>query len=410
MVPTGSRWPTTLNRSCPRLTRLLLGVALVAACHSSPPTDKPPAPPPSQAEREGWSALFMTRGDRHTIMQGRHGRLTQHPGGFNVLAIQEPLGALSIGHDFYWRTDGFERRLTAEGVTEQDHDLDSHEGTLVRAVEIIEEEKRYTTLRKRDRHYTILAESERFGGGDDEMSLDLHVMLDEGKTYVGTEYREDGAKWIADEKAKETNLPHNETVRRGMRLRIFDEELKLLREKDLLAELAGAQVPHQYWGMGGCVLRHEGYLNVFAVAPVGDFESFSRGESRGTRHVFVLRYTDALEQVATFGPLSEPKLDAYWTTGCAYHRGRYFISYTYRRPEDGPVLGDPTWDDGHVGIDMYDDDFNLLQSLMVSSTSQVEMGDGKGAHRSSIFPDGDQIWVVYDQDGTVYVAQVKLSY
>ncbi len=389
----------------------LLPMILLASCSSGERPTEPVPPPPHRAESEGWSALFMSLGDRHHIMRGRHGRLTQHPGGFNVVAIQEPLGALSLGHNDRWEQDGFQRRLTAEGITEQDHDLDSHEGTLVRAVEIVVEgDTRYTQLRKRNRHYDILAESETFGGGEDEMSLDLHVMLHEGKTYVGTEFREDGGNWVADEKARETNLPPSDTVKRGMRLRIFDEELKLLHKQDLVAKLDGAQVPHQYWGMGGCLLWHRDRLHVFGVAPVGDFESFDRGESRGTRHVFVLQYDQQFQQVASHGPLSEPKLDAYWTTGCTYHRGRYFISYTYRRPKDGPVLGDPTWDDGHVGIDMYDDDFNLLQSLMVSDTDTVKMGDGEGAHRSSVFPDGDQIWVVYDQDGEIYVAQVKLAY
>jgi hypothetical protein len=351
----------------------------------------------------------MTIRERHTLMVGRHGRLVPQPDGFLAVAMQSNGLAAADGFDRKWRPTGYSAQLTDDTVIEQDHDVAVEVNSWVRAYESTRGTERRVTVRRRGPQGDILAQSPRFVAEEDELPLDLHVMVSDGLTYLATEYRREPERWVAPDGALEQNLPPDERVARGVRLRVLSPDLGLLRQVDLAAQVAGAQVPHQPWGMGSCSLRVDGSLYLFTAAPVGDSLSFAEGESAGTRQIFALRYSDALTQTASNGPLTPPGQDSYWPTGCVYHRDHFFISHTMRERQDGPVMGPPALDDGHVAVAMLSRDLELREWLVVSETAGLDFGSGEGAQRSAILADGDQLWVSYDQGGQIHLAQLLLE-
>jgi hypothetical protein len=361
------------------------------------------ATPPEEAAAPG-----MSIGQRQVLMQGRHGRLVKRPGGFLAVAMQRNGLAAAQGFDEAWEPDGLTVQLTDATTVEQDHDAAGEGGSWVRAYEFTRSGERGVIVRRRGLDGSLLASSPKIVTTAEEIPVDLELMASEGLTYLATEYRQDPERWEATGSNTEQNMPPDRETARGVRLRVLDEQLELIRQADLPATIEGAAVPAQPWGMGSCLLRAEGSLWVFSAAAIGDEETFAEGESAGTRQIFALRYDDALEQIASFGPLTVPGQDSYWPTGCAYHRGHFFVSHTFRRPADGPVMGSPSMDDGHVGIAMLDRDLGLLQWLVVSETEQAEIGSGAGAQRSSILPDGDRLWLSYDQGGQVYTVELLL--
>lgn len=351
----------------------------------------------------------MTIGQRHTLMVGRHGRIVPQPDGYLAVAMQSNGLAAAHGFDRKWRPTGYREQLTDDTVIEQDHDVAVEANSWVRAYESTRGTERRVTVRRRGLQGDILAQSPPIVTDEDELPLDLHVMASDGHIYLGTEYRQEPERWVAEDGAVEQNLPPDRGVARGVRLRVLNADLELVRQVDLPAQITGAQVPHQPWGMGSCSLRVDGELYVFSAAPVGDTTRFCEGESAGNRQIFALRYSELFEQTASYGPLAAAGQDSYWPTGCVYHRGHFFVSHTTRRPEDGPVMGPPTMDDGHIGVAMLTPELELLEWIRVSETEGVELGSGAGAQRSSLFADGEHLWVSYDQARQVHLVQLRLS-
>lgn len=152
-----------------------------------------------------------------------------------------------------------------------------------------------------------------------------------------------------------------------MHLRVFDKDLNLLQEKDLLANINGAAFPRRYSGLGASQLYADGYYCVFAQSPTGDKRYFERG----ARQIFVIRFDDNFNFVDSKAILTDTNNDNYWCTGSWYEDGLYYISYTYRKPGEGTVLGPGipeklgsfSADQGNIRLSIFDKDFNELLIL-----------------------------------------------
>ncbi len=231
--------------------------------------------------------------------------------------------------------------------------------------------------------------------GDDERFLDESLQLDGDLLRLVSEHRQDGLSWT-------TNMPPEEGLARGLHLRTLDPDLSLVDERALLAE-------EPFWGLGSSQLWDEAGVTVFAQRNLEDTDTWPEGESRGGRAVIALRFDRDLEFVWSSGPLSPAGRDAYWPTGSLQIDGTTFVSYTFRVPEDGPVLGPPHPDQGNLGLLVLDPDLNRVDDLVLTDISSQDLGAHGGAHRSHLALSEDGLWLSYDRDQQAWVQEIVLE-
>jgi hypothetical protein len=253
----------------------------------------------------------------------------------------------------------------------------------------------------------------------DEKRTDYQIDVVNGKVITLSEYRENNTALWKGRQQPYSNIPPNSEVDRAAMIRIFDTNLNLLLKTNLVVSVAGAVPPNQYWAMGVSAFSSDGHLYLAVHAPVGNYAYFNvteyRGdpptswpaESAGARQVFVLKFDDDLSFLGCSGPLTDTDNDNYWCEGSVYEDGKYFISYTYRRPGQGSLLGPQapranatfTDDQGNIRLSIYDNAFKELATVDITDINVQALGDRFAYHRSSILKLGNKVYVPYDQGG-----------
>lgn len=245
---------------------------------------------------------------------------------------------------------------------------------------------------------------------------DQNIEVIDGKVILGSEYRENNTLWNSQPKALK-NMPPNSEVARASLIRIFDTNLTLLDKINLIANVEGAEVPHQYWGMGTSQIQVDGYYCPVVHAPIGNYEYFDQGESKGTRQVFILRFDEEFNFVDSKGPLTDLNNDNYWSEGSVYEDGKYYISYTYRIPGQGSVLGpripEPNGtieaDRGNIRLSIYDEDLNELTMVDITDINVKQSGVTGAAHRPHILKVGNTLYVTYDYNREGWMQEIILK-
>jgi len=343
----------------------------------------------------------MEPGQRMSLGDGTFGRAYPRDDRLYVGRSLGSDGYWIAEYDLDWNPTGTDINISPSELMEGDHALQVDDNHVYHVAALQGDDTILGQLRKHDAQLDLVSQADLERTSDDEFIMDQSVAVYQGQIFVGTEHREDAASW-------EVNIPPDEQVRRGLHLRVFDDQLELQREFDLEAEIEAAWVPHQYWGMGTSQLWAHQTYHLFTQAPIGDTSSFDQGESAGARQIFALLFDEDFGFVEALGPLSDSSYDNYWCTGSQYAGQRFFVSHTFRRPEDGPVQGPPTPDQGHIALSMYDEDFQLLQRLEITNISSDDIGAGLGAHRSSLVVADDVVYVSFDMQGQVWLQEVLL--
>lgn len=304
------------------------------------------------------------------------------------------------GYDADWTPTGFEATLTPDGIMEGDHAV-AWEGEHVYHYPTLQSSG---VVRGHDvETFELEGKSEEFEVAGGESLSDPCLATEADRVLAGTELRGDSDLWGS------SNIAPNDEVDRGLRLRVFDSaDLAQVEEVDLLAEIDGAEVPHQYWGKGTSILPVEDELHLVVHTSVGNTEAFDSGESAGARQVFVLRFDESYGFLGSHGPLTDEQNDNYWSTGAACADGRLLVSHTFRTPEDGPVVGPPEPDGGNIRLALYDETFALLDERILTDVTPEDIERHEGAHRSHLLLDGDRLIVTWDQEGRIYVQEVTL--
>lgn len=269
------------------------------------------------------------------------------------------------GFDTDWKFTGFEKKLTSEGDVDVDQDI-TFDGEYI--YEYIDLNGPKGRVRKFDKEFNLVKCSAMLRGESDVI-LDQNLTIIKDKIYAGSEYREKRNIWNQPRQPGMQNMPPNPLVARGSHLRILDKDLNLLQEKDLIANVTGAVVPNQYWGLGVSQLYADGYYCGVVHSPIGNVSQFDHGESLGARQIFILRFDDDFNFVDSKGPLSDTNYDNFWCTGSWYEDNLFFISYVCRKK--GCVMGprvprEPG--EGSLRLGIFDKDFNELETIEVNST------------------------------------------
>jgi len=319
-------------------------------------------------------------------------------GTFYAFLTDNPPGPENIYYvrafDQAWRPTGFEKRLTPEGETDIDQDI-AFDGEYVFEFAM---QSRSGRIRKFDKSFNLVKQTPVFHAGENEVILDQNIECYGGRVYAGSEYRENNALWRYWQRQGGTqNIPPNTEVARATHVRVFDTDLNLLDEKDLLADISGAAVPNQYWGIGASQFHADGYHCVAAVSAIGNTRYFDRGESIGARQLFILRFNEHLNFVDSKGPLSDTSTSNSWCTGSLYEDGRYYIVYCSRRPGEGHQYG-PAGPPpgtrlgglsgmGHVMLGIFDRNFNELETVLLTTAA---------GNRPQLLKVGRKLYVTYD--------------
>jgi hypothetical protein len=95
----------------------------------------------------------------------------------------------------------------------------------------------------------------------------------------------------------------------------------------------------------------------------------------------------------------------------------YFVSYDYRRPGEGNLLGpqmpgaNATFkdDQGNIRVSIYDSEFNELATVDVTDITVKAGTVTPGAHRSSLLKVGNRLFVSYDYAGQGWVQELILK-
>ena len=113
--------------------------------------------------------------------------------------------------------------------------------------------------------------------------------------------------------------------------------------------------------------------------------------------------------------MTDTNNDNYWCTRSVYEDGKYYVSYTCRRPGQGcalgpgqpPKLGQFRDDQGNIRLSIYDDNFSELATVDVTAIQTDPGIAGKRAyHRSSILKVGDRLYVTFDGPGGGWVQEL----
>ncbi len=308
----------------------------------------------------------------------------------------EGVQAFTLDEDFQQLDSA---RLTPEGEDDGDPALTWDQDAIYQAAPKAGGER--AVLRKFDADFDLLA-SVDFALDQDERFLDESITVDQGRVHLVSEHREAGETWV-------DNQPPSDEHLRGLHVRVFDTDLGAIEEHDLTAQLPGASPENQFWGLGSSqIWTEDGYL-VFAQQSVGDEVTWPEGESRGGRAVFALLFDQDGLPMRTWGPLSPAGQDAYWPTGSLAQDGFLYVSYTFRRPEDGPVNGPPDPDQGNLALLVLDRDLQPVDRLVLTDLSSEQLAAHGGAHRSHLEAFEGGLWVSYDQDGRAWAQEVLLD-
>ncbi len=289
------------------------------------------------------------------------------------------------GYDGDWNPTDFKKNLTPKGSRDIDHDLTAS-GDFVYHFAMLPSGA--GQVRKFDKSFNLVAQTPVFRVGPTDMVLDQNIAVVDGKVYAAGEYRE-GGPWRPMSGGVQ-NIPPDAKVARGVHLRIFDLDLKPLGEKDLTANIPGAAVANQFWGLGTSQLRAGGYHCLVVHTPVGNVAKFGKGESIGARQIFLLRYDDQFKFVDAKGPLSDTDCDNSWCTGSAYEDGRYYVAYASVSkgyiPGPGEEASDPAVQNIRLGI--FDEKFEEIETVDVTKP-------GDGGHLPDVLKVGDRVYVSY---------------
>jgi len=302
--------------------------------------------------------------------------------------------ATRAADDDHWRFTGIERNLTHQGQREIDHDIAFDEEHIYHYAML---PGGAGQIRKYDSGLELVAQTPVFRAGLTDMILDQNIAVFGDRIYAGGEYRE-GGPW--SRRPGQQNIPPDVNVSRGLHLRIYDKDLNLLDEKDLVGRVEGAAVPNQFWGLGVSQLRADGFHCVVAHTPIGDTRRFDHGESIGARQIFVVRFDDQLNFVDSKGPLSDTDCDNFWCTGSWYEDGRYYIAYV--SVSNGCVPGPGLRPDelphelpeGNLRLGIYDADFKEIETVNLTSPV-VQTSPGEGGGLPGMLKVGDRLYVSY---------------
>ncbi len=309
---------------------------------------------------------------------------TAHLGGKFYAFLSGPNGYTARIYDDQWRFTGVERNLTPKGQREVDHDIAFDEEHIYHYAML---PGGAGQIRKHDGQLELVAQTPVFRAGPTDMILDQNIAVFGGRIYAGGEHRE-GGPWRG--RRGEQNIPPDTKVSRGLHLRIYDKDLNLLEEKDLVGRVEGSAVPNQFWGLGVSQLRADGFHCVVAHTPIGDTRRFDRGESIGARQIFVVRFDDRFNFVDSKGPLSDTDRDNFWCTGSWYEGGRYYIAYVSVSDGcvPGPGVRPAEVPESHVLLGIYDADFNEIETVKLTSA-------GEGGGLPGLLKVGNRLYVSY---------------
>ncbi|MBI2901901.1 MAG: exo-alpha-sialidase [Planctomycetes bacterium] len=302
---------------------------------------------------------------------------------FVFLSVQDRAWVVRLGDDL--KPDGFEKQLKPEGARWVDHDLTS-DGDFVYHYAMLPGGA--GQVRKYDKDFNVVAETESFRASGTEMVLDQNIRVIGGKVYAGGEYREKGP-WRGGGSG-EQNIPPDAKQARGMHLRIFDLDLRPLGERDLTAQIEGAAVRNQFWGLGAAQLAADGYHCLVVHAPVGNVAKFPRGESVGARGIFVLRYDDQFRFVDSKGPLSDTDRDNFWCTGTWHDGKRAYIAYASATRGCVPGPGEEPSEkvETNMRLGIFDEDCAEIETIDLTRT-------GEGGMWPGMLKVGDRLYVTY---------------
>lgn len=378
---------------------LLLSAVLLSAC--SPPLDTGAPIETDVPGDTGGGAASLELGERVAVASGAFGRVLVREQGYLLGFVSMAQEHLLHGYDATWRPTGEEYLLSEPGPIEPDMELADSDHGLFHVRLTKDEDGPGAELRLFDAELAEQASSGHLQQGADERALDASLMVSADRVWLGTEYRGDGEAWT-------DNIPPEPELPRGLLLRELSLDLDLLATHRLTATIPEASPQGQFWGLGAAQLRDDDAHWVFAAAASGATEHFDEGESAGTRRIWALEYDLDLTLRAVHGPLTPADQDAYWCTGARRHEDQLVLSYTFRRPEDGSVLGPPMPDGGNIGLLLADGDHRVLQRIELTAHDSTAINQGQGAHRSSITMAGEHIWVSWDEPGAIQVQELTL--
>ncbi len=371
----------------------LLFLFTMAACRPTPDTGD------SRFGPEGPPALVL--GALHSPSPGSTGHVFPRDDGFLLGAVAKENAHTLQDFDDSWQSRGEPFTLSEPGPREPDMKLVESRTRLFHVRLDTDDRGPGLRVQRRDDQLEVEATSSMLAEGDDERSLDPSLLVSEDRVWVGTEFREDAESW-------DDNIPPDPELERGLLLRELSLDLELLATHHLTAELPEADPADRFWGLGTAQLRDRDGHWVLVAAPTGDAEHFDQGESEGTRRLFALEYDHDLVFREAHGPLTPEGIDAYWCTGLQRVGEHTLLSYTFRRPEDGPVLGPPSSDYGNIALLLLDADHQVVERLELSDHSSLDIAKGLGAHRSNITVEGDQAWVSWDDPESIRVQEIEL--
>ena len=394
-----------------KLPFVLLLAALLSAC--TPPADS--AAPGETGDTEdtedtedtgetgetGEVPPSLALLDRFTPASGSFGRVLLREPGFLLGLVNHGGEHMVLGFDQDWQTTGVEQVLSEHGPREPDMELADTGHGLFHARLTKADGSEGLELRRLDAELAVQATTGHLAAHSDERALDVSLLVHDDRVWLGSEYREDGERWSG-------NIPPEPELERGLLLRELSLDLELLATHRLTATIPDASPQGQFWGLGAAQLRDHDAHWVFAAAASGATEYFDQGESAGTRRIWALEYDLDLELRAVHGPLTPPDQDAYWCTGAERYDDLLLLSYTFRRPEDGPVMGPPQSDRGNIGLVLADEEHGVLQRLELTDHDSETIAQGYGAHRSSITLSGERAWVSWDDSGAILVQELAL--
>ena len=227
-------------------------------------------------------------------------------------------------------------------------------------------------------------------------------------------------------------MPPSNEIKTGTHLRIFDTNLNLIDERNLVARIDKAIFPHQYWGRGASQHYADGYYCIVAASPIGNTSYFNKGESIGARQIFILRFDENFDFIDSKGPLTNILHDNYYPTGSFYDHEMYYISYTTRRSGEGCVPGSPPspsptalrdpnpdgffgvpgtfgGDQGNIRITIVDKCFNEVTTLDLTDFKTNSNRVIGAAHRSSLYKVGKKVYLGYDDPIGICIRELMIK-
>jgi len=344
----------------------------------------------------------LTLLEDHTVALGAFGRVLPRSDGFDLGLVTVDNEHHLLSFDEAWQPTGGDLRLSEQGPREPDMTLSQGEQGLFHSRLTKDDTGPGIELRTLDPEATVVATSGHLLQHDDERALDATVLVTADRAWLGTEYRQDGEHW-------QDNIAPQPELERGLLIRELSLELDLLATHRLTATIPSATPDGQFWGLGAAQLRDDRAHWVFAAAASGGDDYFDAGESAGARRIWALEYDLDLQFVQAHGPLTPENQDSYWCTGVVRVGDLLLISYTFRRPADGPVMGPPTPDGGNIGLLLATGEFEVLEHLELSDHTSDDLAEGKGAHRSSIRAQEETFWVSWDDREGIHVQAVEVK-